>query len=223
VSIVFKLAEEKEGNFELVSKFLGNLYKSPLQYSPFDVVGWYGNFVPHKYDLRLFQAINTVTYDHPDPSIGTVLSSYTSTPGLANCDFVVFPPRWVAAEGTFRPPWFHRNYMSEFMGLVHGTYDAKPDSFKPGACSIHNRMTPHGPDGGAVRAGTELDSTKPERYTNTLAFMWETRLPWHASEYALENLHDADYPKCWGNIERRFDASKVPTAVEPYPCKFEGN
>merc|ERR1719330_880659 len=210
--------EEKEGDFELVSKFLGGLYKSGLKYSPFDVVGWYGNYVPYKYDMRLFQAINTVTYDHPDPSIGTVLSSYTSTPGLANCDFVVFPPRWVAAEGTFRPPWFHRNYMSEFMGLIYGSYDAKPDSFKCGASSIHNRFTPHGPDGNAVRAGSEMDTTKPERYKNTMAFMWETRLPWQPTLYALEHMNDVEYPKCWGNIERRFDASNVPPSVEPYPC-----
>lgn len=209
--------EEKEGDFTLVNKFLGKLYKSPVKYSPFDVVAWYGNLAPVKYDMRLFCAVNTVTYDHPDPSINTIMSSYTSVPGLANCDFVIFPPRYVAAEGTFRPPWFHRNFMSEFMGLLHGTYDAKPDSFKPGASSIHNRFVPHGPDGGAVAAGTNLDSTKPERYSGTLAFMWETRLPWHPTEYALQTLHDVPYPECWGSVERRFDPTATPPAVEPYP------
>jgi len=208
--------EEKEGAFRLVSKFMGGLYESPLNFSPLDVVAWYGNFVPCKYDMRLFMAVNTVTYDHPDPSIGTVLSSYTSSPGLANCDFVIFPPRWVASEGTFRPPWFHRNVMSEFMGLLHGSYDAKPDSFVPGACSIHNRFTPHGPDGAAVAKGTAADTTRPERYSGTLAFMWETRLVWHPTEYALSTLNDATYPECWRTVERRFDPAATPLAEEPY-------
>lgn len=213
--------EEREGSFELVSKFMGRLFRSPLERSPLDVVAWYGNLAPCKYDMRLFAAVNSVTYDHPDPSINVVLSSYTASPGLANIDFVIFPPRWMAAEGTFRPPWFHRNYMSEFMGLLYGSYDAKPDSFKPGASSIHNRFTPHGPDAAAVRAGTEADTTKPERYTDSLAFMWETRLPWHPTEHALATMHDAAYPRCWSSVERRFDASARP-AAEPYGCPFEG-
>lgn len=209
--------EEVEGEFELVSKFAGNLWRAPLSYSPLDVVAWYGNHVPCKYDMRNFMAINTVTHDHPDPSIGTVLSSYTSSPGLANVDFVIFPPRWVASENTFRPPWFHRNYMSEFMGLIHGTYDAKPDSFKPGACSVHNRHLPHGPDGGAVEKGTNGDTSKPERYSGSLAFMWETRLPWHPSPHALSLLGDAHYPGCWKSVKRRFDLSKLPPDEEPPP------
>jgi len=209
--------EDKEGNFEIISKFLGQLFISPLDHSPLDVVAWYGNFLPYKYDMRLFMAVNTVTYDHPDPSINTVLSSYTSSPGLANVDFVIFPPRWVAAEGTFRPPWFHRNCMSEFMGLLQGSYDAKPDSFLPGACSVHNRFTPHGPDGAAVERGTSADTSKPERYSNTLAFMWETRLVWHPSEYALGTMNDADYPSCWKSVEKRFNAASLPPVSEPYP------
>lgn len=213
--------EELEGNFELTSKFLGKLYKSPLKHSPLDVVAWYGNLTPCKYDMRLFMAINSVTYDHPDPSINTVLSSYTSTPGLANLDFVIFAPRWNAAEGTFRPPWFHRNCMSEFMGLIHGTYDAKPDSFLPGASSIHNRFTPHGPDGTAVMRGTESDTSMPEKYKGTLAFMWETRLAWHPSVHALEQLHDDDYPSCWNSVEKRFDPSQTPPNPEPYGFRFD--
>ena len=124
---------KSDTGLHLISKFNGDVWQSPLQYCPFDVVAWYGNLVPCKYDMRLFMAINSVTYDHPDPSINTVLSTYTSTPGLANCDFVIFPPRWVVMEGSFRPPWFHRNVMSEFMGLIKGKYDAKPDSFVQGA------------------------------------------------------------------------------------------
>lgn len=213
--------EELEGNFELTSKFLGKLYKSPLKHSPLDVVAWYGNLTPCKYDMRLFMAINTVTYDHPDPSINTVLSSYTSTPGLANLDFVIFPPRWNAAEGTFRPPWFHRNCMSEFMGLIHGTYDAKPDSFLAGASSIHNRFTPHGPDGTAVTRGTEADTSAPEKYKGTLAFMWESRLVWHPSVHALEQLHDDDYPSCWNSVEKRFDPSQSAPNPQPYGFCFD--
>lgn len=208
--------EEKEGEFELVTKFLGNLFRSRIGSSPLDVVAWYGNFVPYKYDMRLFMAVNTVTYDHPDPSINTVLSSYTSSPGLANVDFVIFPPRWMVAEGTFRPPWFHRNTMSEFMGLITGSYDAKADSFLPGACSIHNRFLPHGPDAAAVQKGTDADNTKPDRYSGTLAFMWETRLPWHPSVHALETRRDAAYPACWGSVKSRFDVTAKPPAEEPY-------
>eukprot|EP00930_Biecheleria_cincta_P096368 TRINITY_DN88229_c0_g1_i1.p1 TRINITY_DN88229_c0_g1~~TRINITY_DN88229_c0_g1_i1.p1 ORF type:complete len:474 (+),score=53.66 TRINITY_DN88229_c0_g1_i1:32-1423(+) len=208
--------EQEDGDFELVSKFSGGLFRSPISRSPLDVVSWYGNLVPCKYDMRLFMAINTVTYDHPDPSIGTVLSSYTSSPGLANVDFVIFPPRWVAAEGTFRPPWFHRNCMSEFMGLLTGSYDAKPDSFKPGASSIHNRFVPHGPDAAAVQRGTQANTSEPERYSGTLAFMWETRLAWHPSEYALNALNDTAYPSCWSSLQSRFDPNKVPAAPEPY-------
>lgn len=208
--------EEIDGEFELVSKFAGGLFRSKLERSPLDVVGWYGNFVPYKYDMRLFMAINSVTYDHPDPSINVVMSSYTNTPGLANVDFVIFAPRWNAAENTFRPPWFHRNVMSEFMGLIHGKYDAKPDSFTMGASSIHNRFTPHGPDGTAVSHGTNLDSSTPEKYSNTMAFMWETRLPWHPTEYALQEMHDAEYPRCWNSVQKRFDATATPPSPEPY-------
>lgn len=207
--------EEEEGGFELVSKFLGNLFRSQIRRSPLDVVAWYGNLVPCKYDMRLFMAVNTVTYDHPDPSINTVLSSYTSTPGVANVDFVIFPPRWVPAEGSFRPPWFHRNCMSEFMGLLQGSYDAKPDSFLPGASSIHNRFVPHGPDGAAVERGTAADVSKPERYSGTLAFMFETRLTWQPTEHALSQLNDVDYPSCWSSIESRFDRNQIPGS-EPY-------
>merc|ERR1719188_1861264 len=215
--------EDSEARHELVCKFGGKLFHGEIPFCPFDVVAWYGSLVPLKYDMSLFMSINTVSFDHPDPSINTVVTSPTSEPGVANVDFVIFAPRWMAAENTFRPPWFHRNYMSEYMGLVYGSYDAKPDSFKPGATSIHNRFTPHGPDAGAVKAGTELDTTKPERYKNTLAFMWETRLPWQPTQYALETLNDVDYPKCWGSVERRFDASNEPPAVEPYPTSFEGH
>jgi len=209
--------EDEKGEFELINKFLGNLFKSTINHSPFDVVSWYGSHVPLKYDMRDFLAINTVTYDHPDPSINCVLSSYTSTKGLANCDFVIFPPRWVVSEDTFRPPWFHRNTMSEFMGLIHGSYDAKPKSFRVGASSIHNRFTPHGPDAAAVNKGASEDTTKPERYSNTLAFMWETRKVWQPTTHALSNLKDDEYTQTWEGVRSSFDPSNVPDEVETYP------
>lgn len=213
--------EDISSNHELIVKFVGSLFQSTIPHSPLDVVAWYGNYSPYKYDLRDFMAINTVTYDHPDPSIGCVMSSYTNTPGRANIDFVIFPPRYVAAENTFRPPWFHRNDMSEFMGLIKGSYDAKPGSFVPGASSVHNRFVPHGPDGEAVAKGTSLDTTKPERYQNTMAFMWESNKIWHPSPYALKNLHDVDYPQCWATVAKRFDPSSLPPKeTHPFDGKY---
>src|SRR5678816_4204516 len=97
-----------------------SLWSVRVPHSPLDVVAWHGNYYPFKYDLARFNAINTVSFDHVDPSIFTVLTSVSDTQGVANVDFVIFPPRWTVAEHTFRPPYFHRNVMSEFMGLVHG-------------------------------------------------------------------------------------------------------
>ncbi|HSY28359.1 MAG TPA: homogentisate 1,2-dioxygenase, partial [Burkholderiaceae bacterium] len=138
--------EELEGRFELVAKFGGQLWSAEIGHSPLDVVAWHGNYAPYKYDLALFNTINTVSFDHPDPSIFTVLTSPSDTAGTANVDFVIFPPRWMVAEDTFRPPWFHRNVMSEYMGLIHGAYDAKAEGFVPGGGSLHNSMSGHGPD-----------------------------------------------------------------------------
>mmetsp|Transcript_28686 Transcript_28686/g.63231 ORF Transcript_28686/g.63231 Transcript_28686/m.63231 type:complete len:460 (+) Transcript_28686:47-1426(+) len=213
--------EDTSQAHEMVCKLSGQLFAGEVQHSPFDVVAWYGNLVPVKYDVRNFMAINTVTYDHPDPSIGVVLSSYTPVPGAANIDFVVFPPRYVASENTFRPPWYHRNVMSEFMGLVRGGYDAKV-GFVPGASSIHNQFTPHGPDGDSLDAGVACDTSRPERYQNTLAFMWESNKVWRPTQFALEHLMDADYVDCWDNVRSTFDASAVP-GPEPYPFNPDGH
>src|SRR6202000_86048 len=137
--------EEAEGEFDLVAKFQGRLWSARIDHSPLDVVAWHGNYAPYKYDLRLFNTIGSISYDHPDPSIFTVLTSPSDTPGVANMDFVIFPPRWLVMENTFRPPWFHRNIASEFMGLVHGAYDAKAEGFAPGGASLPNSMTGPGP------------------------------------------------------------------------------
>ena len=186
----------------LVQKFQGKLFETKLSHSPFDVVAWHGNLAPFKYDLRRFNTIGTVSFDHPDPSIFTVLTSPTDTLGVANVDFVIFPPRWMVAEETFRPPWFHRNVMSEFMGLVHGEYDAKADGFVPGGASLHNAMSAHGPDV-ATTARAMTAALAPQKIDKTLAFMFETRLVITPTKAALESLSlQPDYDGCWSGFPR---------------------
>jgi len=197
-------AFEDRGGCEVVAKFLGGLWASALPHSPFDVVAWHGDYVPYKYDLARFMVINTVSFDHPDPSIFTVLTSPSSQPGVANCDFVIFPPRWAVAEDTFRPPWFHRNVMSELMGLVRGTYDAKAGGFLPGGISIHNCMSAHGPDLASFEkaAAAEL---KPQKIENTLAFMWESRHVFRPTRAALSAPElQKDYDGVWDGFRRLY-------------------
>ena len=176
--------EDKRRECEVVAKFLGNLWVSPFTRSPLDVVAWHGNYAPYKYDLARFMAINTVSVDHADPSIFTVLTSPSGEPGVANCDFVIFPPRWTVAEHSFRPPWFHRNVMSELMGLVRGVYDAKAEGFLPGGVSIHNCFSAHGPDA-ATFDKASMAELKPEKIENTLAFMWESRWAFRPTKFAM--------------------------------------
>lgn len=197
--------ENKTGNFKLVSKFAGNMWEAPMGHSPFDVVGWFGNYAPYKYDLKRFNTINTVSFDHPDPSIFTVLTSSSGAPGQANLDFVIFPPRWMVAEDTFRPPWYHRNVMSEFMGLIHGVYDAKPGGgFEPGGSSLHNCMQAHGPDAGAFQAATEV-TLKPEYQANTLAFMFESCWVYHPTKHAMDlPSRQRNYLACWQGLKPLF-------------------
>lgn len=190
---------------ELVWKFAGRLYSVPLAHHPLDVVAWVGNAVPWKYSLARFNAMNTVTFDHPDPSIFTVLTSPSSVPGVANLDFVIFPPRWSVAEHSFRPPWFHRNTMSELMGLVQGQYDARKAGFEPGGVSLHNAFVPHGPEAGVFEAASNAD-LKPVKHRDTLAFMFESRYLYQPTAWALASpTLQADYIDCWRGLERRFD------------------
>ncbi|HEX3896603.1 MAG TPA: homogentisate 1,2-dioxygenase [Rudaea sp.] len=197
--------EDAEGEFELVAKFQGKLWSARIDHSPLDVVAWHGNYAPYKYDLRLFNAIGSISYDHPDPSIFTVLTSPSDTPGVANMDFVIFPPRWLVAEHTFRPPWFHRNIASEFMGLVHGAYDAKAGGFVPGGASLHNCMSGHGPDAASFEKATHADTTKPDHVTDTMAFMFETRNVIRPTKQALESPHlQRDYYACWQGLKKHF-------------------
>lgn len=189
--------EQQDGTITLLCKHQNKLWVATSNHSPLNVVAWHGNYAPYRYDLSLFNTINTVSFDHPDPSIFTVLTSESDTPGIANLDFVIFPPRWMVANHTFRPPYFHRNFMNEFMGLIQGEYDAKKEGFLPGGISIHNCMTPHGPDH-ATYEQTIKQTLKPEYYINTLAFMFETRDLWHITDEAF--AHPAlqkDYLNCW--------------------------
>jgi homogentisate 1,2-dioxygenase len=189
---------------ELVTKFVGGFFASILDHSPFDVVAWVGNSAPYKYDLARFNVIGSVSFDHPDPSIYTVLTSASTTPGVANVDFVIFPPRWVVAENTFRPPWYHRNVMSEFMGLIRGVYDAKPTGFVPGGASLHNSMTPHGPEAAVYERASSV-ALEPERYRDTLAFMFESRYVIVPTHYAMHSpTLQKDYTRCWDGIAPKF-------------------
>jgi homogentisate 1,2-dioxygenase len=189
--------EDVDRPTRIVQKYGGALWVSELDHSPFDVVAWHGNLAPYRYDLTRFNTIGTVSYDHPDPSIFTVLTSPSDMPGTANVDFVIFPPRWMVAEDTFRPPWFHRNVMSEYMGLIHGQYDAKADGFAPGGGSLHNSMSGHGPDVDSWRKAVDADLL-PQRIKDTMAFMIESKLPFRPTRWAMETpLLQRDYDACW--------------------------
>ncbi len=196
--------EDVEGDFELITKFQGALWSANIGHSPLDVVAWHGNYAPYKYDLTRFNAINTVSYDHPDPSIFTVLTSPSESIGTANCDFVLFPPRWTVADRTFRPPYFHRNVMSEFMGLIKGQYDAKVEGFVPGGSSLHNCMSAHGPDTAAFTKAISGD-LKPQFIGDTLAFMFESRYVIRPTRFAMETSElQSDYRNCWQDLPRLF-------------------
>jgi len=190
----------------LYVKWGGSLWRTDIDNSPLDVVAWHGNYVPYKYDLRRYSPVGPVLFDHPDPSIFTALTSPTDSPGVANVDFVLFPDRWLVAENTFRPPWYHMNIMSEFMGLIYGVYDAKPTGFVPGGFSLHNAMTPHGPDADAFEAARTAELA-PRKLTGTMAFMFETGMAQRVTEHAagLSGLQK-DYITCWEGLERRFVA-----------------
>ena len=196
--------EDRDEPTEVIQKYLGSLWTTTLDHSPLDVVGWHGNYVPCRYDLNRFNTIGTVSYDHPDPSIFTVLTSPSNVRGRSNADFVIFPPRWMVAEDTFRPPWFHRNVMSEAMGLIYGEYDAKAEGFAPGGLSLHNLMSGHGPDVESWKKASEA-VLKPAKIESTLAFMVETCWPYRPTRFALDRAQ-ADYDEAWAG----FPKAKLP-------------
>jgi homogentisate 1,2-dioxygenase len=196
--------EDVDGPHELVQKYMRALWTTTLDHSPLDVVAWHGNLVPCRYDLSRFNTMGTVSFDHPDPSIFTVLTSPSDTPGRANADFVIFPPRWMVAEDTFRPPWFHRNIMSEAMGLIHGAYDAKAEGFAPGGLSLHNLMSGHGPDLDSWRKASEAE-LKPVKISDTMAFMVESYWPYVPTRFAMDRAQP-DYDGAWAG----FPKAKLP-------------
>jgi homogentisate 1,2-dioxygenase len=196
--------EDTDQPTEVVQKFLGHLWTTTLDHSPLDVVAWHGNYAPYRYDLSRFNVIGTISFDHPDPSIFTVLTSPSNVPGRANADFVIFPPRWMVAEDTFRPPWFHRNVMSEAMGLISGAYDAKAEGFAPGGLSLHNLMSGHGPDLDSWRKASEA-KLKPVKIEGTMAFMVETCWPYRPTAWALDRAQ-SDYDMAWAG----FPKAKLP-------------
>ncbi|MBB5606121.1 MULTISPECIES: homogentisate 1,2-dioxygenase [unclassified Janthinobacterium] len=197
--------EDVDGECELIAKFGGHLWRTVLDHSPLDVVAWHGNYAPYKYDLRRFNTIGSISYDHPDPSIFLVLQAPSDNPQLGAIDFAIFPPRWLAAEHTFRPPWFHRNVASEFMGLIHGVYDAKAAGFVPGGASLHNCMSGHGPDAQTFEKASHSDTATPLKVGDTMAFMFETRSMIRPTPFALDGgLLQTDYFECWQGLRKHF-------------------
>ena len=192
--------EDVDRPCEVVQKFQGSLWTTTLDHSPLDVVAWHGNLAPCRYELNRFNTMGTVSFDHPDPSIFTVLTSPSETPGQANADFVIFPPRWMVAEDTFRPPWFHRNVMSEAMGLITGEYDAKAEGFRPGGLSLHNMMSGHGPDVESWRKASEAE-LRPARIEGTMAFMVESCWPYRPTQFALDRAQP-DYDLAWADFPK---------------------
>jgi len=200
--------EDREVPSTVTVKWCGQFHKTDIQQSPLDVVAWHGNYAPVKYDLRTYCPVGAILFDHPDPSIFTVVTAPSGQEGTANIDFVLFRERWMVAEDTFRPPWYHKNIMSELMGNIYGTYDAKPEGFVPGGMSLHNMMLPHGPDRDAFEGASNAD-LKAEKLDNTMSFMIETRFPQHLTEYAAKTAPLQDnYIDCWTSLEKKFDGTK---------------
>lgn len=199
--------EDKETPCRLVVKWCGRFFVTEMGWSPLDVVAWHGNYAPYKYDLSTYSPVGAILFDHPDPSIFTVLTAPSGEEGTANIDFVIFPPRWMVAEHTFRPPWYHRNIMSEFMGLIRGQYDAKEKGFVPGGASLHNMMLAHGPDAFGFDKATQTE-LKPVKLEDTMAFMFETRFPQMLTRYAAEaETLQEDYLDCWDGLKKRFNGT----------------
>ena len=199
--------EDRDAPSRVVLKWCGQFHETRIGHSPLDVVAWHGNYAPYKYDLRTYSPVGAILFDHPDPSIFTVLTAPSGLEGTANIDFVLFRERWLVAENSFRPPWYHKNVMSELMGNIYGIYDAKPKGFVPGGMSLHNCMLPHGPDRNAFE-GASNAALKPEKLEETMSFMFETRFPQHLTEWAAKNapLQD-DYIDCWASLDKKFDGT----------------
>lgn len=199
--------EDREVRSRVVIKWCGRFHETWIDHSPLDVVAWHGNYCPCKYDLRTYSPVGAILFDHPDPSIFTVLTAPSGQEGTANIDFVLFRERWMVAEHSFRPPWYHKNIMSELMGNIYGIYDAKPQGFAPGGMSLHNCMLPHGPDRDAFEGASNAE-LKPEKLDETMSFMFETRFPQHLTEFAAKEAPmQQDYIEVWQQLEKKFDGT----------------
>jgi homogentisate 1,2-dioxygenase len=199
--------EDREVASTVTIKWCGQFHKTEIEQSPLDVVAWHGNYAPIKYDLRTYCPVGAVLFDHPDPSIYTVLTAPSGVEGTANIDFVLFRERWAVSENTFRPPWYHKNIMSELMGNIYGVYDAKPEGFVPGGISLHNMMLPHGPDRDAFEGASSAE-LEPKKLENTMSFMFETRFPQHLTSFAATEAPMQDnYVDCWTSLEKKFDGT----------------
>jgi homogentisate 1,2-dioxygenase len=199
--------EDHEVPSTVTIKWCGQFHVTEIAQSPLDVIAWHGNYAPYKYDLRTYCPVGAVLFDHPDPSIFTVLTAPSGSPGTANIDFVLFRERWMVAEDTFRPPWYHKNIMSEMMGNIYGVYDAKPEGFVPGGISLHNMMLPHGPDRDAFE-GASNSTLKAEKLENTMSFMFETRFPQHLTPFAAKEAPlQENYVDCWSTLKKHFNGT----------------
>lgn len=197
--------EDREVRSRVIIKWCGQFHETWIDHSPLDVVAWHGNYCAYKYDLRTYSPVGAILFDHPDPSIFTVLTAPSGQEGTANIDFVLFRERWLVAEHSFRPPWYHKNIMSELMGNIYGVYDAKPQGFAPGGISLHNCMLPHGPDRDAFE-GASNAALKPEKLDETMSFMFETRFPQHLTEFAAKEAPmQQEYIEVWDRLEKKFD------------------
>jgi homogentisate 1,2-dioxygenase len=202
--------ENRETPSSVILKWCGQFHRTAIDHTPLDVVAWHGNYAPCKYDLTTYSPVGAILFDHPDPSIFTVLTARSEVPGTANIDFVLFRERWLVAEHSFRPPWYHKNVMSELMGNIYGAYDAKPDGFAPGAMSLHNIMLPHGPDERAFEGASNAE-LKPEKLDRTMSFMFETRFPQHLTQWAADEAPiQPDYADCWAGLTKKFDGTPDP-------------
>ena len=199
--------EDREVESTVTMKWCGQFHKTKIDHSPLDIVAWHGNYAPYKYDLKSYCPVGAVLFDHPDPSIFTVLTAPSGHVGTANIDFVLFRERWMVAENTFRPPWYHKNVMSELMGNIYGEYDAKPTGFVPGGMSLHNMMLPHGPDKEAFEKASNAN-LGPNKLNQTMAFMFETRFPQHLTNFAANQASlQEDYIDCWTSLKKKFDGT----------------
>jgi homogentisate 1,2-dioxygenase len=189
--------------YEVLVKHGGQLFRATIDHVPYDVVAWHGNHVPCKYDLAHFNAMGSVSFDHPDPSILTVLTCPLDDHGNNMADVLVFSGRWEVAEHTFRPPYYHRNVATEFSYIV-----ALPEpysGFEKGAYFLSPSMTPHGISGRAHRQALEADDAPRRLPDGSIWVMFETALGLRLTPWAMAsgNRDDA-YHELWTDMPATF-------------------